>query len=242
MEENIKELRITNYLISELFLILTSSMILLVGLGNPGKKYQNTRHNVGFRIVDNFAKENNFPEFRLSKKFKALISEDTLHNKKILLAKPQTFMNDSGKSVRAIFNFQFSIFNEFSILQFSNKNLIIIHDDIDLPLGKIKITKNRGSAGHKGVQSIINELGTKNFLRFRIGIKPPKQSLALFRDATGQAKQTDATVYRSEDFVLRKFTKEEEKILKEIIKKTCQAIEMATKQGIEKAMAEYNKS
>lgn len=191
-------------------------MTLIVGLGNPGKKYQNTRHNVGFMVIDNFAGKNDFPEFRLSKKFKAEISEGAIDNEKIILAKPQTFMNNSGKSVKAIFNFQFS-----------NKKLIIIHDDLDLPLGKIKITKNRGSAGHKGVQSIIDELGTKNFFRFRIGIK---------------TKQTDGTVYRSEDFVLEKFTKEEEKILKQVIKKTCKAIEISANEGVEKVMAEYNKS
>ena len=80
-------------------------MIIIVGLGNPGKKYKSTRHNVGFQVVDEFAKENNFPEFKLSKKFNALVSENIINGKKIILAKPQTFMNNSGKPVKTLFSF-----------------------------------------------------------------------------------------------------------------------------------------
>ena len=200
-------------------------MILIIGLGNPGKKYQNTRHNIGFRIIDEFGKKNIFPEFRLSKKIKAEISESSLDNKKILLAKPQTFMNESGKAVKLLnskFNLPASATPKALRAGILNSKLLVVHDDIDLPLGKIKIVENRGSAGHKGVQSIIDELGTKNFFRFRVGIKP---------------EQTYRPVRRSENFVLKNFTKEEEKILKEVIKKTCQGIEIAIKQGIEKAQS-----
>ena len=203
-------------------------MLLIVGLGNPGEKYKKTRHNVGFMVLDKLQEIQGFSDWRLKKKFQAEISEGTIDSQKILLAKPQTFMNNSGRAVKAIFNFQFSIFNKLSILEFSNKNLIVIHDDLDLELGKIKIVKNRGPAGHKGVESIINELGTKNFTRFRLGIKPFNQ------------KQSYRTVRRTEDFVLQKFSKEEEKIVKQVIDKTCQAIEITIKNGIEKAMNEYN--
>lgn len=163
-------------------------MIIIVGLGNPGRKYKNTRHNVGFQIIDEFAKENYFPEFRLSKKSNVLLSENIINGKKIILAKPQTFMNDSGKSVKTLFSF------------YKPKELIIVHDDIDLPLGKIRISKNRGSAGHKGVESIIKEIGTKDFTRFRIGVS----------SKTGKPKNV-------EKYVLQKFDKEEEKIIEQII-------------------------
>lgn len=191
-------------------------MFIVVGLGNPGEKYKKIRHNLGFWVIDEFLKKNNFPDFKLSKKSNALISEAVLSRKKIILAKPQIFMNNSGKAIKAIFN-------KFSITQFSNKNLIVIHDDIDLPLGKIRIVKNRGSAGHKGVQSIINELGTKNFVRFRLGIR-----------------RKESKINEIDKFVLQKFTKQEKEILKEVIKKTVAAIEMAIKQGTEKSMQEYN--
>jgi PTH1 family peptidyl-tRNA hydrolase len=214
-------------------------MKLIVGLGNPGRRFQKTRHNLGFRVIDEFRKTtthqpsgvkrgplNKFPNFKISKKFLAEISEGSLNGEKIILAKPQTFMNNSGKAVKLLF--LHFILDNSAMAEISRmfKNLWIIHDDLDLPLGKIRISIGRGSAGHKGVQSIIDELGTKNFVRFRIGIKP----------ATSDKKQ----VTRIEDFVLRKFNKEEEKILKEVLKKTCQAIEVAIKEGVEKAMQEFN--
>lgn len=191
-------------------------MMLIIGLGNPGKKYQKTRHNLGFRAIDEFRKENNFPKFQSSKKFNSLISGDRFNKEKIIIAKPQTFMNDSGKAVKLIIDY----------LSLIAENLWIVHDDIDLPLGKFKISKGRGAAGHKGVQSIIDELGTKNFVRFRIGIKP--QPCAL----------TPKTLNR---FVLQKFSKEEEKIIKEVIKKTTEAIEFSLKEDLEKAIQKFNK-
>ncbi len=109
-------------------------MTLIIGLGNPGEKYKNTRHNIGFLVVDEFREKNNFPEFRLSKKFIALISEGVFNNEKMVIVKPQTFMNESGKAVKSI------------IKNIGRPGLpIIIHDDIDLPLGKIRIVKNRGA-------------------------------------------------------------------------------------------------
>jgi len=200
-------------------------MIIIVGLGNPGKKLEKTRHNLGFRVVDGFAKKNDFPEFKLSrlrqgfggqaKKFNSLISTGVFNGEKIILAKPQTFMNESGKAIRNLIrNWKLEI-----------RNLIVIHDDLDLLLGEIRIVKNRSSAGHKGVQSIINELGTKDFVRFRIGIKSQKIE---------NRKQ------KIETFVLRKFNKDEEKNVKEIIKKTIEAIEFSLKEGLEKAMQEFN--
>lgn len=188
-------------------------MIIIMGLGNPGKQYKNTRHNAGFMVLDEFIKRNNFAAFKLSKKFSALISEGILNDKKVILAKPETFMNESGKTAKAL----------AAAYKSSVQNILVIHDDLDLPLGKIKIVKNRGAAGHKGVTSIIKTLGNKNLIRFRVGI------------ANEKSKTNNA-----EKFVLEKFSEEENKILKEILQKTTSAIEMYLKEGLEKTMSEYN--
>jgi PTH1 family peptidyl-tRNA hydrolase len=188
-------------------------MILIVGLGNPGPKFEKSRHNVGFRVIDEFKEKNNFPGFRFSEKFNATISEAEIEEEKIILAKPQTFMNNSGKAVKSIIKYY----------KLKTGNLFLVHDDIDLPLAKIKIVKNRGAAGHKGVQSIINELKTKNLIRVRIGIQPK----------IGKPKLP-------EKFVLQKFNKEEEKILKGVIENSVEAIEFLIKEGSEKTMGEFN--
>ncbi len=226
-------------------------MILIVGLGNPGKKYIHAWHNLGFLVIDKFKEINNFPDFKLSKKSISLISMSLVDNKKIILVKPQTFMNLSGKTVKRIINYQLSIINKFSINQFSNKNLIIVHDDIDIPLGKIRISKGRGSAGHKGVQSIINELKTKDFVRFRIGIKPANSEQRTANNlniekTSARAKLGAGLVpHRNKvsgaGFVLQKFDRKQEKIIKEIIGKTAEAIEISLKEGLEKAMNRFNK-
>ncbi len=196
-------------------------MKIIVGLGNPGEKYKNTPHNIGFEVIDEFAKKNNFPDFKLSKKINALISEGVINNEKIILAKPQTFMNESGKAIKSIicFNSTGNVpvkITSSSILPLRGGggrvgetiNLIIVHDDIDLPIGEIKISQDRGSAGHKGVESIINTLGTKNFARIRIGIQP-------------QAGKPESV----ERFVLKKFSESEEKIFGESIKQAISALE-----------------
>ena len=166
-------------------------MFLVVGLGNPGEKYENTRHNVGFLALDTLAKDHEFPKFALSKKHSSLISEGVLGQKKTILAKPQTFMNNSGAAAK-------SLYAKYKIQD--TKYMIVIHDDIDIPLGKVKISANRGSAGHKGVESIIQALGTKNFTRVRIGIQPTK----------GKPKDI-------ETFVLKKFARVELPTLQRII-------------------------
>lgn len=169
-------------------------MVLIVGLGNPGEKYEKTRHNIGARIVGELK---------------------PLNLEGVILAEPTTFMNESGRAVK-------SLTTKYKTL---TTNLWVIHDDIDLPLGKIKIVKNRGSAGHKGVQSIIDTLGTKDFIRFRIGIKP----------TTYNSQLTTA-----DKFVLKNFTKDEEKILKDAASKIIEAIQLSLKEGLEKAMNKYN--
>src|SRR3989344_8622863 len=141
-------------------------MTIIIGLGNPGKKFEKTRHNVGFLILDKFMEKNNFPDFVFSKKYNSLTSEKIiLENKKVILIKPQTFMNNSGKAVKSLIS---DTKDQASIL-------IIVHDDIDLPVGKIKIVEERGSAGHKGVESIIKNVGNNDLIRIRIGIAPQSE-------------------------------------------------------------------
>lgn len=188
-------------------------MILIVGLGNPGNKYELSRHNLGFQVLNRFRKKNNFPEFRLSRKFNVLISEDYLDNKKMILAKPQTFMNLSGKAVKILAETYSSEPN----------NLVVIHDDIDIPLSQIRIVKNRGAGGHKGVESIIKELKTKNFIRFRIGIRPKGR----------KPKNV-------EEYVLQKFSKTEKKVIEGTIEKACLAIKIMLRESLEKVMQRYN--
>lgn len=146
-------------------------MPLIIGLGNPGKEYLNTRHNVGHLVIDQL-REKELPGF--------------------ILAKTGTFMNLSGPAVKKIAKNH----------NLPTGDLIIVHDDIDLPLGEFKMQKGRGAAGHKGVQSVINELKTKDFWRIRVGICPKR----------GKPENVDK-------FVLQKSTKEEQKILKEVIEK-----------------------
>ncbi len=212
-------------------------MILIIGLGNPGEKYKKTRHNIGFRAIDEVAinfqfslallQEDKVQSITRAKRrvkvnaersstFNAKISKGTFKNQEIILVKPQRFMNNSGKSVKTL----------FKTYALDLKNLIVIHDDIDLPIGKIRIVKNRGAGGHKGVESIIKELKTKNFIRIRLGLK---------------SLQYHKLIRSTEKFVLEKFTKDEEKIVKKVIKKTAEAIETILKQGLEKAMNKFNK-
>ena len=145
-----------------MLICLNVNMILVIGLGNPGEKYKKTRHNLGRLVVSTWQFIIGFPDFRLEKKSNALISKGTFEQKRIILTLPETFMNNSGKSVKML----------TKSYKLKPNNLIIVHDDIDLPLGTIRISIDRGAAGHKGVESIIKELGTKNFIRVRIGICP----------------------------------------------------------------------
>jgi len=200
-------------------------MILIVGLGNPGKKYEKTRHNIGFRVLDELCSSRRFANARVIDELQSL------NLKKVILAKPKTFMNLSGKAVK-------SLITKYKI---PTTNLWVIHDDIDLPLGKIRIVKNRGAAGHKGVESIIKELGTKNFVRFRIGICPktgkPKNIEKFVLQKLREAKPSEAG---DETKSQRPFNKDEEKIIREVIKKSVEAVEMSLREGLEKATNKLN--
>jgi PTH1 family peptidyl-tRNA hydrolase len=178
-------------------------MFLIVGLGNPGKQYENTRHNLGFRVLDLLSGGVEW-ENKYDSQF---IKTDEL-----ILAKPQLYMNLSGKAVVQILKY------------YPAAELAVIHDELDLPLGRIQIQKNISAAGHNGVQSIIEEIGTKDFIRIRLGIDNPQS-----RGETA-----------GEEFVLQKFTDEEEEIVKEVLEKTKEAIDTLQTQGLDIAQSKYN--
>ncbi len=163
-------------------------MKLIIGLGNPGKKYEHTRHNAGFLAIDELAKNLEL-KFKDDKKMKAGVAKGP----EIILAKPQTFMNESGVAVRALIDFY----------KIKPTDIVVIHDDKDIPLGEFRNQTDRSAAGHNGIKSIIEHLGTQNFRRLRVGIATPEMD-----------KYDDKA-----DFVLGKFSKEEIKILDEVIKK-----------------------
>lgn len=187
-------------------------MIIIIGLGNPGEKYQSTRHNVGFMFLDKLAEKFNFSDFKLSKKFHSQISEGEIAGQKVILAKPETFMNESGIAVETLTGYYKTPLTD----------ILVVHDEMDIPLGNIKIVKGRGSAGHKGVKSIIEKIGD-DFARFRVGIGPET------------SKKQD-----TEKFVIDNFSKKETVALKHTFKKTTQALEDLLTEGLEKAMNKYN--
>ncbi len=139
-------------------------MKLIIGLGNPGKKYQKTWHNLGFLTLEKLQENLGLPKFKPAKKFESEISTGRLGREKIILAKPLTFMNNSGRAVEKLKKYH----------RLKPKEIIIIRDDLDLPLGKIRIAKNSSAGGHNGIKSIINYLKSQNFVQIKIGVKTPK--------------------------------------------------------------------
>jgi PTH1 family peptidyl-tRNA hydrolase len=176
-------------------------MKIIIGLGNPGKEYEKTRHNIGFTVLDELRKVWNFPEFSLAKKFDAEISEGTISGNRLILMKPQTFMNLSGVSVRKILDFY----------KLTPASICVIQDELDLPLGNYRLATDSSAAGHNGIKNIIEHLGTQTFNRLRIGIATPEQSTACLRNA--------------HDFVLDAFTSEEQSSLQRNLPDYLQEIE-----------------
>ena len=201
-------------------------MKLIVGLGNPGLKHDKTRHNLGFMIADAFLKDYSTSAqnlWREEKKFKSEIAEIDWQPKigkseKVILVKPMTYMNGSGSAVSLISKFY----------KISPEDVWIIHDEIDLPLGGMKIRFAGASAGHKGVESIIDLLGTDKFWRFRIGI------------GTQHGKIETKKVKPIDNYVLGEFSEGEKGKAREIIKKSMKAIEDALEEGLEKTMNRFN--
>ena len=184
-------------------------MKLVVGLGNPDKKYENTRHNCGFRAIDFYAKKNNLI---FKNKYNSLYTEIIVNNEKIILVKPQTYMNLSGTAVRKFVNFY----------DINIKDILIIYDDVDFEIGKFKIKRNGSSGGHNGINNIIENLKTNNIQRVRIGISKTKEELM--------------------SYVLGTFSKDENEKIDKLLPVICNIIDDFSILDIDKLMEKYNKS
>jgi PTH1 family peptidyl-tRNA hydrolase len=189
-------------------------MKLIVGLGNPGRAYTRHRHNVGFMALNHFARVQGIKFDK--KKGLARIGKGKAGGSELLLARPQTFMNDSGRSVSRLVE-------RFEI---DHNDLIVIHDDLDLPLAKIRLSHGSSSGGHKGINSIIQETGTRDFIRVRIGIGRPNKALSSEEDVI--------------NYVLSDFTPHEKRAIAEILPKVDETIICLLKEGLTPAMNKFN--
>ena len=185
-------------------------MYIIIGLGNPGKKYEHTRHNAGFDAIDKLAEKYNIKMDKL--KHKALIGEGRIGTEKVVLVKPQTYMNLSGESIVSICQFYKPEFDK----------VIVIYDDIDLDVGKLRIRKKGSAGSHNGMKSIIKCIGTQEFPRIRIGVSKPPEGWDLA------------------DFVLSRFPKEQKGDLEESFERAVLTVEEIIDSGIESAMNKYN--
>ena len=184
---------------------------LVVGLGNPGDQYENTRHNAGFRVVDELADRGDFPVQRL--KFHALTNTAVIGGQGVLVMKPVTYMNLSGEAVGEAARFY----------KLPPDHVLVISDDVDLPLGKLRLRKGGSAGGHNGLKSIIQHLGTDQFPRLKVGV--------------GGKPHPD---YDMADWVLGKLQGEDKKAMDEAARRAAQAVECLLSQGIDKAMNQYN--
>lgn len=191
-------------------------MKLIVGLGNPGVSYASNRHNVGFMCLSHFAKQHKISFDK--KQGKARVALGEIAGQSVVLARPQTFMNASGEAVSYLVN----------RYQIEMSNLIVIHDDLDLPLGKIRIRQGGRSAGHKGIESIIRSLGNGDFIRCRIGIGHPEEP---------EDKETEVI-----DFVLNDFDENETKIVSEVVSRASEALMCLLTQDLSVTMNKYNRN
>ncbi len=205
-------------------------MFVIAGLGNPGEEYKNTRHNIGRMVAEAFIKKNAFPAAVPSKKFAGLFSEGVMsaadlkkpskkNKEKVVVIMPETFMNKSGSSVKTL------VTSEKKAEQ-----LIVVHDDLDLALGTFKISFNRGSGGHRGVESIIKNLKTEAFVRLKIGISP----------TTPGGKLKKPLGDKVLDFIIGDFKLVEAEEIKKVSKKAADALKMIIEEGRAAAMNEMN--
>lgn len=181
-------------------------MKMIVGLGNPGQEYNKTRHNIGFMIIDSYLENVEWKE-----KFMGLYCEKIIRDEKIIFLKPQTYMNLSGNSVSKFANF----------FKINPTDILVIHDDLDLPFGKVRLKKRASSGGHNGIKSIINSLGTDYFSRFKFGISSVDKN-------------------QTKDYVLGKFSKEEQKYINDHDDYFKRIIDTFIDKGIEEVMNLYN--
>jgi peptidyl-tRNA hydrolase, PTH1 family len=191
-------------------------MILIVGLGNPGKEYARNRHNVGFHCINQIAKSNSID--MKQRQCQSRVGTGSIAGTKVLLAKPGTFVNRSGEAVK-------QLMRKYGI---EAKDIVVIYDDLDLPLGKMRIRKEGSSGGHKGMKSIIAALGGQDFLRIKIGIGRPSKE--------NESRNEEMVV----NHVLSDFTPEEIKLIKPAIDRAAEAVECIIAGGIDEAMNKFN--
>lgn len=189
---------------------------LIVGLGNPGPKYDRTRHNIGFEIIDALAKS--FPGVSLieNKRFQGEVGEFRSSGDRTVLIKPTTFMNNSGQAVRAVLDWY----------KLEATSVLVVYDDMDLPTGKLRMRLSGGAGGHNGMKSIISHLGTREFPRLRVGI-----------GGTEKGEERDRAVV---SHVLGRFTPEDRKIVDAVIPMAVDAIDLSLRKGVERSMNLYN--
>ncbi|MFY9461604.1 MAG: aminoacyl-tRNA hydrolase [Candidatus Sungiibacteriota bacterium] len=182
-----------------------------MGLGNPGKEYEETRHNIGRAVVSAFAKKLGANDFAFNKKWNALAAETKVGKEKAALLLPETFMNKSGATAGPAARFY----------KIKPAAIVVVHDDSDIEAGRGKLSFNKSSAGHKGVESVMRALKTEAFWRFRIGIQKKRR-------------------VEANKLVLQKFTPEEKKVVAKVIKRTADALETLVREGPEASMNTYN--
>lgn len=188
-------------------------MKLIVGLGNPGKQYERTRHNVGFAVVDEVAKILSAPEYR--SKFKGLLAETVVHHEKVFLLKPQTFMNLSGESVREAVSF----FSELKV----DADVWVAYDDMDFPVGTVKLRGFGSAGGHNGMKSIIHCLQTDAFPRIRVGVGRPQPGIDVISHVLGHFSKADASS------------------AKEAVQRAAESIVFALENNFDAAMNQFNR-
>ena len=188
---------------------------LIVGLGNPGAKYDRTRHNIGFDAIDTLAKVWHI-SLAENRKFQGIFGEGQAAGNKIRLLKPQTFMNLSGQSIRAVIDWY----------KIPAEAVLVIYDDMDLPVGKLRLRQSGSAGGHNGMKSTIAHLGSQNFPRLRIGIGSPKNQASPDKEVVSH--------------VLGRFSSAESQVMTEVLELVVSAIELSLKQGVPKAMSLYN--
>lgn len=192
----------------------------IVALGNPGTEYENTRHNTGRIVLDLFRTQYDLPEWKADKKTNALISKGEVEESKVVLVEPETFMNLSGESVRLFIKKPEDV-----------ERLIVVQDELDLPFGTYKISFDRSSGGHNGIQSIVDHLHTQAFTRVRIGVSPVSADGAL------KKPHGDEAVH---NFILGKFSGGDREILEKLAKEIAEAITIVMREGKVKAMTMFN--
>lgn len=205
--------------------------MIIIGLGNPGPEYEGTRHNAGREAVQRFAKKADLGDFEFDKKTNALVVSGKVGKGKATLILPETFMNKSGSSVAKYAKTAKKVKGPDGKPQKALADVIVVHDDLDIPLGKAKVSWDKSAGGHKGVDSVIRALGTQAFFRIRIGITPAT--------AKGALKKPDHDTI-TDNFIVAEFKDKEADELKKVIKKVVDCLEMAVTESPERAMGEYN--